>query len=77
MVSNKRKRDVSSSELHHHLASSSSQVATIQPSATKKMKKTAFIQSIPLNSISINKNYPFVSFFYFKQRILHSIFFSL
>ena len=61
MVSNKRKRDVSSYELHRHLASFFNQVAIIQPSATKKMKKTAFIQSIPSNSISVNKTYPFVS----------------
>jgi hypothetical protein len=70
-MSTKRKRDVSSQELNRHLVtattpSSNHQITTttIQPSAAnKKMKKstaTGFIQSLPLNSISVNKNYPFV-----------------
>ena len=74
-MSMKRKRDVSSQELNRHLAtttataaaaaaaassSSNHQMATIQPPSRKKLKKTPFIQSLPLNSISVNKNYPFV-----------------
>src|SRR5256885_772212 len=48
----------------------------IQPSAPKKMKKTTFIQSIPLNSsITVNKNYPFVFLLetYFHHSISSSI----
>jgi plasmid maintenance system killer protein len=73
VTSTKRKRDISTQDFNRALAtipiSSHQRAATIQPSATKKMKKTvAFIQSLPLNSISVNKNYRFV--FYFKLSIL-------
>ena len=53
----KRKRDVSSQELNRHLQSSSSRLPMM-----KKRKKTVFVQSFPLNNISVNKNYPYVSY---------------
>ncbi|CAF1273836.1 unnamed protein product [Rotaria sp. Silwood1] len=53
----KRKRDISSFELHRHLVPSTSNV-NLRPPAPKKMKKAIFIQSIPSHSISVNKNYP-------------------
>lgn len=68
-TSMKRKRDITSQELNRtHLtidnSSTNHQRTTmiIQPSVTKKMKTTvtSFIQSLPLNTISVNKNYPFV-----------------
>ncbi|CAF1088999.1 unnamed protein product [Rotaria sordida] len=53
----KRKRDISSFELHYHLVPSTSNVS-LRPAARKKMKRTIFIQSIPSDSISVNMNYP-------------------
>ncbi|CAF1393936.1 unnamed protein product [Rotaria sordida] len=53
----KRKRDISSFELHRHLVPSTSNI-NLRPPAPKKMKKVMFIQSIPSDSISVNKNYP-------------------
>ncbi|CAF5050322.1 unnamed protein product, partial [Rotaria sp. Silwood1] len=58
---NKRKRDISSQDLQRHLlptSSSASNQLNIRPRAVKKMKKTSFIQSIPVNGIRMNKNYP-------------------
>ncbi|CAF1507025.1 unnamed protein product [Rotaria sp. Silwood1] len=56
---NKRKRDISSQDLHRHLLpSSASNQLNIRPPTIKKMKRISFIQSIPVNSISMNKNYP-------------------
>ncbi|CAF4469899.1 unnamed protein product, partial [Rotaria sp. Silwood2] len=56
-TTNKRKRDISSFELHRHFVPSTSE-RNLRPSAAKKMKKIIFIQSIPPDSISVNKNYP-------------------
>ncbi|CAF4465710.1 unnamed protein product, partial [Rotaria magnacalcarata] len=60
---NKRKRDISSLDLLHRHASRSS--------VAKKVKHTTFAQSIPLNSISANKNYPMPAYL---TRSTHLIF---
>ena len=66
ITSTKRKRDVSFQDLNRHSTTTTStllnqQITTNQLLVTKKMKKsTSFIQSLPINSISVNKNYPYV-----------------
>ncbi|CAF4020406.1 unnamed protein product [Rotaria sordida] len=54
---NKRKRDISSFELRRHLVPSTSHV-NLRPPPAKKMKKISLIQSIPPDSISMNRKYP-------------------